>query len=142
MNRSLLTVAVVATLGANALPTPASANDGSSVGFRLTAVVQPFCRIQSELGDSPVTLVDGAVDLGSVREVCNTQGGYNIAVQLLNVSAGVLHHGSETQTLSSDGRADIRWGGARLRTAPWRLTQAAAIQPDAPVYLRVSISPI
>lgn len=137
---------VLASLGTvcalAAIPSAASAQDGSSVGFRLQAVVQPFCRIQSEMGDSPRLFVDGVVELGAVREVCNTRGGYRVNVQLINVDSGTLHHGTETQDLDSEGRAQIRWGEARSRTTTWRLTQASLRQDNAPIYLRVSISPI
>lgn len=142
----MIRTTVLATLGAvcalAVLPTAASAQDGTSVGFRLQAVVQPFCRIRSELGDSPAMFVDGVVELGAVREVCNTRGGYSVDVQLINVASGTLHHGTDTQDLDTEGRTQIRWGEARARTTPWRLTRASLRQDDAPIYLRVSISPI
>jgi hypothetical protein len=80
--------------------------------------------------------------LGAVREICNTPGGYNVDVQLINVSSGTLLHGGEVQALDQNGRALIRSQTARSRTSQWRLTQATLKQADAPVYLRVSISPI
>ncbi len=142
----MIRTTVLATLGAvfalAALPTVAAAQDGSRVGLRLRAVVQPFCRIQTELGDSPAMFVDGVVELGSVREVCNTRGGYNVDVQLINVASATLHHGAETLNLDTDGRTQIRWGEARARSTPWRLTRTLLHQDDAPIYLRVSISPI
>lgn len=135
-------LASVAAATIMAFPCAASAQDGSSIGINIRAVVQPFCRIQSELGDAPTSLIDGVGELGMVREVCNTPGGYNVDVQLVNVASGLLFHGSESQTLDADGRARLFWGSARVRSAPWRLTQASLTQQDAPVYLRVSISPI
>ncbi len=136
-------LATLAALAASiALPGVAMAKDGASVGFRLEATVQPFCRIRSELGDSPAMLVNGEFDLGAVREVCNTRGGYNVSVQLLNVLSGTLHHGGESQTLDTEGRTQISSYEARARTTPWRLTDAALREDDAPVYLRISISPL
>lgn len=142
----MIRTTVLATIGVfcamTAAPSAASAQDGSSVSIEIRAVVQPFCRIQSELGESPRLLIDGAVELGAVRELCNTPGGYNVNVQLINVSSGLLTYGSDSQTLDSGGRTRIQWGMPRSRTAPWRLTQASLLQSDMPVYLRVSISPI
>lgn len=142
MNRTSVLATLLTTATLVAMPAAAMAADGSSVGIYLRADVRPFCRIQSELGESPALFIDGAAELGSVREVCNTPGGYNIDVQLINVASGTLVHGADVQTLDSDGHARIQWGTARARTAPWRLTQAALRQEDAPIYLRVSISPI
>lgn len=122
-------------------PASAMAAD-ASIGFRLQAVVEPFCKIQSQAGDSALMLQDGTVDLGMVREVCNTQGGYNISVQLLNVVSGTLHHGDDSQDLDTDGRARIGWPEARSRTTGWRLTKTAVKEASAPIYLRVSISPL
>jgi hypothetical protein len=123
-------------------PGAANARDGSSAGLRLQAKVQPFCRIRSDLGDSPAALGDGGFDLGSVREVCNTRGGYSVAVQFLNVTSGTLHHGEDSQTLDAEGRTEIKWSEARARTAPWRLTDAALRAGGEPVYMRISISPL
>lgn len=142
MIRTTLFASVAAVCAIAIFPATASAQDGASVGFRLQAVVQPFCRIQSELGDSPAIFIDGSVELGAVREVCNTRGGYSVDVQLINVASGTLHHGTDTQDLDTEGRTQIRWGEARARTTPWRLTRASLRQDDAPIYLRVSISPI
>ncbi len=135
-------LAVAAASGAIVLfPASAIAAD-NSIGLRLQAVVEPFCKIQSQAADSALVLEDGTVDLGMVREVCNTRGGYNINVQLLNVVSGTLHHGDDSQDLDTEGRTRIDWHEARARTSGWRLTKAAVRETDAPIYLRVSISPL
>ncbi len=123
-------------------PSASFAQNEASVSIQLRAVVQPFCRIQSELGDEPTYLIDGSADLGLVKEVCNTPGGYNLDVQMINVSSGTIQTGESTQALDPNGRAHIFWGQARSRTASWRLAQAALQQDDMPIYLRVSISPV
>lgn len=123
-----------------ALPNAASAAD-ASVGFRLVAVVQPFCRVQSEIGDTALFMRDGVVELGMVREVCNTQG-YRIDVQLLNVTGGLLSHGAEQATVDTAGQLQLFSNQARVRTANWRLTNAALTNAQAPVFMRVSISPL
>jgi hypothetical protein len=142
MIRKTLLASVVAASALAALPSAASARDGSSVSITIRTVVQPFCRIQSELGEAPASLVEGATELGTVREMCNTPGGYNVDVQLMNVASGQLVHGDQSQALDGDGRVRLFWGGPRVRSTPWRLTQASLKQQDAPVYLRVSISPL
>lgn len=142
MNRKTVLASIGVICAMAAAPGVASAQDGSSVSIEIRAVVQPFCRIQSELGERPGFLIDGTVELGAVRELCNTPGGYNVNVQLINVSSGLLTYGSDSQALDSDGRTRIQWGMPRSRTAPWRLTQASLFQSDRPVYLRVSISPM
>jgi hypothetical protein len=123
-----------------ALPDAASAAD-ASVGFRLVAVVQPFCRVQSEVGDAALFMRDGVVELGMVREVCNTQG-YRMDVQLLNVTGGLLSHGSEQAPVDPSGQLQLFSNQARVRTANWRLTNAALTDAQAPVFMRVSISPL
>lgn len=136
---------ITATLLATAvlaIPAAANAKDGVSMGWKLVAKVEPYCRVQSEIGDGPAIFADGAVNLGAVREVCNTRGGYNLNVQVVNVVSGRLQHGSESQMLDTDGRAWIVSPMARSRTHQWRLTEAVLAQPTAPVYLRVSISPL
>lgn len=142
MNRKTVLASIGVFCAMAATPGTASAKDGSSVSIEIRAVVQPFCRIQSELGERPGFLINGEVELGAVRELCNTPGGYNVNVQLINISSGLLTYGSDSQTLDSDGRTRIQWGMPRSRTASWRLTEASLVQSDMPVYLRVSISPI
>lgn len=122
------------------LPNAAMAAE-ASIGFRLSAVVQPFCRVQSELGDAALFMRDGVVELGMVREVCNTQG-YRMDVQLVNVTGGRLSHGSEQATVDATGQLQLFSSEARVRTANWRITDAALTDAQAPVYMRVSISPL
>ena len=132
---------VTASLGVVlALPSAASAAD-ASVGFRLVAVVQPFCRVQSEVGDAALFMRDGVVELGMVREVCNTQG-YRMDVRLLNVTGGLLSHGGEQDTVDPSGQLQLFSNQARVRNTNWRLTNAALTDAQAPVFMRVSISPL
>lgn len=113
----------------------------ASVGFRLVAVVQPFCRVQSEVGDAAMFMRDGVVELGMVREVCNTQG-YRMDVQLLNVTGGLLSHGAEQDRLDSSGQLRLFSNQARARTTNWRLINADLVDTQAPVFMRLSISPL
>lgn len=142
MNRKIVPASIGVFCVLASCPSIASAQDSNSVSIEIRAVVQPFCRIQSEMGDRPGFLVNGTVELGAVRELCNTPGGYNVNVQLTNVSSGVLTYGSEIKTLDAEGSASIRWGMPRSRIASWKLTEASLRQTGLPVYLRVSISPV
>ncbi|MFJ6025712.1 hypothetical protein ACIQC9_14055 [Brevundimonas sp. NPDC092305] len=137
------TIAAAGLAGLCAIPTAASAADGSSIGFHLRAQVEPFCRIQSEVNEAmALSVVNGAVELGQVREVCNTRGGYSINVELLNVVGGDLEHGGETTTVDTGGKAKVVSGMARAKTSAWRLRNASLNVADAPVFMRVSISPL
>jgi hypothetical protein len=137
------TIAAAGLAGLCAIPTAASAADGSSIGFHLTAYVEPFCRIQSEIGDAtPLVVTNGAVELGQVREVCNTSGGYSIDVQLMNVVAGDLDHGGEITSVDAGGKAKVMSPIARSKTSAWRLRNASLGVTDGPVFMRVSISPL
>lgn len=123
-------------------PQTAAASD-ASVGFRLSATVEPFCRIQSEAQETTaLSLTDGAVDLGLVREVCNTRGGYSISVELMNVVSGDLEYGDGVSPVDAMGKAKVVSAMARSKTSNWRLRNAALGTAGAPVFMRVSISPL
>ena len=134
------TLAIASIGAAMILPSAATAGE-ASVGFRLTAVVQPFCRVQSEFGDAALFMRDGVVELGMVREVCNTQG-YRMDVQLVNVTGGLLSHGGEQAAVDATGQLQLFSSQARVRATNWRITDAALTDVQAPVYMRVSISPL
>lgn len=133
-------LAIASLAASTALPNPVAAAE-ASVGFRLVAEVQPFCRVQSEAGDAALFMQDGAIELGLVREVCNTQG-YRMNVQLLNVTGGLLSHGSEQAPMDPSGQLQLISFEARVRTSNWRLTEAALTNSQAPVFMRISISPL
>lgn len=131
----------IASLAAGAaLPNPVSAAD-ASLGLNLVAVVQPFCRVQSEVGDAALFMREGVIELGLVREVCNTQG-YRMDVQLVNVTGGLLSHGTEQASVDSSGQLQLFSSQARVRTSNWRLTNAALTDAQVPIFMRVSISPL
>lgn len=131
----------IASLAAGAaLPNPVFAAD-ASVGLNLVAVVQPFCRVQSEVGDAALFMREGVIELGLVREVCNTQG-YRMDVQLVNVTGGLLSHGTEQASVDSSGQLQLFSSQARVRTSNWRLTNAALTDAQVPIFMRVSISPL
>lgn len=133
-------LAIASLAASTAFPDPVAAAE-ASIGFRLVAEVQPFCRVQSEVEDSALFMRDGAVELGLVREVCNTQG-YRMNVQLLNVTGGVLSHGLEEAPIDASGQLQLISTQARVRTSNWRLTNAALTDDQVPVFMRVSISPL
>lgn len=141
MNAFQTAALAIASLAASAaLPNPVSAAD-ASVGLNLVAVVQPFCRVQSEVGDAALFVQDGTIELGLVREVCNTQG-YRMDVHLVNVTGGLLSHGAEQASVDSSGQLQLFSSQARVRTSNWRLTNAALTNAQVPVFMRVSISPL
>lgn len=131
----------IVSLAASAVFPNASSAADASIGYRLVAVVQPFCRVQSEVGDAGLTMRDGVVELGAVREICNTQG-YRLDVRLLNVDGGLLSHGDEQAAVDSSGRLQVFSAQARDRTSVWRLSEAVLTDAQAPVFMRISISPI
>lgn len=124
---------------ASLFSTQAHASD-AGVGVALRSVVEPFCRIRSD--ESARHMTGGDVELGMVREVCNTRGGYRVHASFMNVRDGVLLHGLETTAVNPQGLAIFNSSHARSRTTAWRLMDAQLIDEERPVFMRLTISPI
>lgn len=124
---------------ASLLSSQAHASD-TGAGVALRAVVEPFCRIRGDEGALHIN--SGVVELGVVREVCNTRGGYRVQAHFINVRQGALQHGVETTALDSQGLALYYSSAARSRSTTWRLSDAQRLDEDQPVFMRLMISPI
>lgn len=136
-----ITVAILGlTLAFAAAPAVAHVADNERV-VRITARVQPFCRITHQLGDGAAALIDGQADLGQVRELCNVARGYQVRAQFLNLTSGSLMTGDEAFPVAADGLVEFGSPTARSRVRNWRVVNAAQDAPSQ-IYLRVSISPL
>jgi hypothetical protein len=135
-----LGLCLLAAAAMAAIPSQASAAPSRLVIY-LRADVAPFCRVWAPDDTDAVRLVDGQAALGQVREVCNTAGGYVLRADFSNLSGGSVVAGSETASVDENGSASFTYGEARAQTRNWQLTGAQEVVPNAPVYLRLSISP-
>jgi hypothetical protein len=110
--------------------------------LHLQANVDPFCRVWSENDEQALQFDGDQADLGAVREVCNTAGGYRLKASFTNLSEGSIIAGSDTAVVDPAGTATFAYREARVHNRAWQLISAKRISPDAPVYLRLSISPL
>lgn len=133
---------LLSALAVAAFASPANAADSARLVIRLHAEVAPFCRLYSAVSDDAVQIVNGEAELGQVREVCNLASGYIVRADFSNLSGGSVAAGGETAAVDSSGSARFVYGEARAQTRQWALIDAQQVHPDAPVYLRLSISPI
>jgi hypothetical protein len=79
--------------------------------------VEPFCRLWTEAAEEPIQFNGADAQLGSVREVCNTSGGYTVRAAFTNVSDGSVVADGETADVAEDGTASFRYGRGRCATA-------------------------
>jgi len=132
----LLAAAVIAVASS-----PASAEAPARLVIYLHADVAPFCRVWAAESENAVQLNNGQAALGTVREICNTAG-YVIRADFSNLNGGTVIAGGETAAVDAQGSARFTYGEARSQTRNWQLSGAQQVQPAAPVYLRLSISPL
>ena len=133
---------MLSTLATGMIGTAANAADSSTLTIRLHADGAPFCRLYSTAEGGAVEIVDGQAQLGQVREVCNLSSGYVVHVDFTNLSGGSVTAGTETAVVDANGNARFSYDEARAQMRQWALNNAREVQPDLPVYLRLSISPI
>lgn len=130
----ILTIGVAMTS-----PALAAFNDNGS-HHMLSAEVGSFC----EIGSAPVgevSLQDGMANLGVVQETCNAANGYIVEVRFDNVDEAIVDAGSE-QVAIADGRALLTYHQAQRQQRQWQIRDAVLDQPQAPVVMYLSISPL
>ena len=137
-----LGILVLSALATAAMSSAAQASESATLVIHLRAEGAPFCRLYSPQNDAALDIVNGAAQLGPVREVCNLAGGYTVRADFTNLSGGSVASGAEAATIDANGSASFTYGEARAKTNAWTLTQAHKVQADEPVYVRLSISPI
>lgn len=133
MNRLLLIPSVAVSA---ALATPAAAA-GNDTGFFLQANVDTFCRLS--LGEASVD-DDGSV--GSVRETCNTPGGYVVEASFDNLKSGTVQADQDEAALDDGGQVRFTSDQARRRTRLWSVLGGVRANPAQPVVVRFSITPL
>lgn len=135
------TIAILLAATTTCLAAPAVAQEG--VSFRLTATVQPFCRVTPQIDSgTPLYLENGQAELGLISELCNTRNGYVMNMQLVNIEGGLLRNGEVDVPVDAQGQARFTSDRPRVRRSFWRLSEAKQIDSERPIFLRVSISPI
>jgi hypothetical protein len=132
----------LSALAAAGMSSGAHASESATLVIHLHAEGAPFCRLYSPDNGAALDIVDGAAQLGPVRQVCNLAGGYTVRADFSNLSGGTVAAGAEAASIDANGSARFTYGEARAKTNAWTLTQAQKLQADLPVYVRLSISPI
>jgi hypothetical protein len=123
----------------NASPALAQSHE---VGLQLEAHVDTFCQVWVDRDEQALQFEGDGAQLGSVQEVCNTAGGYTLRATFTNVIEGTVVAGQETALVDGQGSATFAYSEARVRNRDWQLTRARRVVPNAPVFLRLSISPL
>lgn len=129
---------LLAALAATLLPQSAGAN--SSVVFQITAHVDTFCRISTP-AELPITVVNGAAQIGLVHEICNTANGYDVSTQFSNLSGGELNVAGQNYPIDNNGTTLRSSSNPDIRDQNWQLADATLIEPNSPVVMRVTITP-
>ena len=111
-------------------------------GMQLEAHVDTFCRIWADHEEQALQFKGDGAQLGPVQEVCNAAGGYTLRATLTNVVEGTVVAGHETAAVDREGSATFAYNEARVHNRVWQLISARRAVPNAPVFMRLSISPL
>jgi len=141
--RTYLALAAGAAISVAIAPV-ANAADGPSMTFRLNARVASFCRISAPFDGLPLPssiVQDNSINLGAVREVCNSGSGYRVEARFINVRSGTLMI-DETPSPLTDGTASYTNPQAARHVRLWRLADFETTASNQPILVRLSISPL
>lgn len=130
-------IALCAVAAASSISGIAEARDAQA-NLQISARVESFCRIDGAIADA-LTIGD-ITSLGTIREVCNTQG-YIVRASFSNLRGGTVVAGRD-RAMIDDGFAEFRYTQAQALTRVWQLQGAEQRDVAAPVYLTVSITPL
>lgn len=130
-------IALTALAAASITSSPAQARSATA-SFGLSARVESFCRIEG--GQSDALSIQPVTALGSVREVCNTQG-YVVRASFTNLSGGTVVAGNDQAGIAG-GMAEFRYAQAQALVRSWLLRDPVQFDTAAPVYFTVSITPL
>ncbi len=117
--------------------TPANAN--ANLTINLSANVDVFCHIYPP-ADDQVRVQNGLATIGQVREICNTPNGYDVTASFTNLSAGELDVGGGAYSIAN-GLSRRTSVGPAAQTMMWQLANVELAQAEAPVIMRVVITP-
>jgi len=120
-------------------PATAPANANADLMINLSANVDIFCHIYPP-ADSEVHVQDGRATIGQVREICNTPNGYDVATSFTNLSSGELDVGGGAYSISNGFSTRTSLAPA-AQTLTWQLANVTLAQAEAPVVMRVVITP-
>lgn len=124
-----------------ALPCTALAGPVSVFTFHISAHVNTFCRISAPQ-DAQIAIVNGAAEIGAVSEICNTPSGYDVTAKFSNLDGGTLNVAGQGYVIDATGTSVRHSNEARVQTVNWQLAGAQLVQPNAPVFMQVTIAPI
>lgn len=142
MIRTTVFASVAAVCALTVFPATASAADASGARFHIRATVPLFCRIGASFDRIDVAdMTGGDVSLGMVTEVCNSANGYTVQANFMNLETGSLVVDEISKPVVG-GEARYSHPVASRRSRFWKLMNVKASQPETPIYIRVSISPI
>ncbi len=120
-------------------PAIAPANANADLMINLSANVGAFCHIYPP-ADGEVHVQDGQATIGQVREICNTPNGYNVTTSFTNLFAGELDVGGGAYSISN-GLSTRTSLVPAAQTLMWQLSSVKLAQAEAPVVMRVVITP-
>lgn len=120
---------------------PSAAWASSSATLSINAHVDTFCKIGSS-ESRQIEVVHGEAEIGAISEICNTPSGYEVTARFANINGGILNVAGLGYAIDSTGISVRRSNSARVQTVDWRLVSASVIQPDAPVFMQVTIMPL
>lgn len=90
-------------------------------GWRLSARARVMCEVTAA---QPASVRDARIDLGAVREACNSAHGYQLEVRFDNLTGGELQIGDERHAIPQDGVVLIASNKPQWRTSHWRVRNA------------------
>jgi hypothetical protein len=120
---------------------PSIAWASSSVTTTINAHVDTFCKISSS-DDRKIDVVNGMAEIGAVSEICNTPAGYDVTARFMNLRGGVLNVAGLGYAIDPTGTSVRHSDQPHVQTLNWRLASAELIQPDVPVFMQVTITPL
>jgi hypothetical protein len=123
------------------IPSAALAGSAGIITFQISAHVDSFCRISAPQ-DAPINIVNGQAEIGAISEICNTPSGYDVTAKFSNLDGGTLNVAGQGYAIDTTGLSVRHSNQARVQTVNWQLADAELIQPNAPVFMQVTITPI
>lgn len=120
---------------------PSAAWATSTETITINAHVDTFCKIGSP-DNQEIDIVNGEAEIGAISEICNTPAGYDVTARFANLDGGVLNIAGLGYTIDSSGTSVRHSDHPAVQTLDWQLASAELIQPDAPVFMQVTITPL
>lgn len=118
-----------------------AAERNASTDLMLAARIEPFCRLTAE-PSVQLRLIEGRAEIGAVSEMCNAAAGYQVRAEFTNLGGGTVTAGADSAVVDPSGAASFSYDRARRQDRMWALRNAVLRQNDAPIIVRMSITPL